>query len=320
MGLFSKSFDPITDLPDLSGKVIIVTGGNAGIGYATVKHLARKGAKVYMAARNKVRAEEAIAKLKQEGLGPGNGEVIWLALDLADPRNAKTTAQDFMGKEERLDVLSKPSYVVVNMITFCFEGVEALFVVNAISPVVLTRELMPVLNRTAAEINSDVRIVVVASEAYTFLRGQLRFRNVDDFNNDFKNAVVPWFARYGYSKLANILYASELHRKLSAQGSPITVVSLNPGAVNTFSRKPQLKMISWLVDILVYPFFVHPDAGAYTSVFAAASSDIVQNPDKFKGAYLLPVGIVHKPTVSGSEELAKELCATIETFLAEKGI
>ncbi|KAF8833682.1 hypothetical protein BDN67DRAFT_916467, partial [Paxillus ammoniavirescens] len=53
MGLFSKSFNPLTDLPDLSGKVIIVTGGNAGIGYATVKHLARKGATVYMAARNK---------------------------------------------------------------------------------------------------------------------------------------------------------------------------------------------------------------------------------------------------------------------------
>lgn len=65
-----------------------------------------------MAARNKTRAEEAIAKLKQEGLGPGNGEVIWLELDLIDPRNAKTAAQEFMSKEKRLDVLSKPSYVV----------------------------------------------------------------------------------------------------------------------------------------------------------------------------------------------------------------
>lgn len=129
MGLFSRSFNPLTDLPDLSGKVIIVTGGkcvcsgrkpfsiltytqSAGIGYATVKHLARKGAKVYMAARNKTRAEEAIAKLKQEGLGPGNGEVIWLELDLIDPRNAKTTAQEFMRKEKRLDILSKSSYIV----------------------------------------------------------------------------------------------------------------------------------------------------------------------------------------------------------------
>lgn len=85
---------------------------SAGIGYATVKHLARKGAKVYMAARNKTKAGEAIAKLKQEGLGPGNGEVIWLELDLIDPRNAKKAAQEFMSKEERLDVLSKPPYVV----------------------------------------------------------------------------------------------------------------------------------------------------------------------------------------------------------------
>lgn len=133
MGLFSKSFDPLADLPDLTGKVIIVTGGkcvppehgfddardnlctfctSAGIGYATVKHLARKGAKVYMAARNKTRAEEAIAKLKAEGLGPGNGEVIWLELDLIDPRNAKTTVQEFMSKEKRLDVLGKQLCVV----------------------------------------------------------------------------------------------------------------------------------------------------------------------------------------------------------------
>ena len=75
------------------------------------------------------------------------------------------------------------------------------------------------------------------------------------------------------------------------------------------------------MDILAYPFFVQPAVGAYTSVFAAASSDIVQNPDEFKGAYLVPVGNVRKPTVAGSsEELANELWAAIETFLADKGI
>lgn len=106
MGIFaSKNFNPDRDIPDLTGKTILVTGGNAGIGYATVKHLARKGAKVYMAARNKARAEAAIAKLKSEGLGPGNGEVIWLELDLGDPRNPKKAAQEFMDKEDRLDVL-----------------------------------------------------------------------------------------------------------------------------------------------------------------------------------------------------------------------
>ena len=79
---------------------------SAGIGYATVKHLARKGAKVYMATRSKARAEAAITKLRSEGLGPGNGEIVWLELDLSDPRNSKKAAQEFMSKESRLDVLS----------------------------------------------------------------------------------------------------------------------------------------------------------------------------------------------------------------------
>ncbi|KIM51180.1 hypothetical protein SCLCIDRAFT_1224792 [Scleroderma citrinum Foug A] len=58
-----------------------------------------------MAARNKVKAEAAISALKEEGLGPGNGEVVWLELDLSDPRNAKRAAKEFMRKEDRLDVL-----------------------------------------------------------------------------------------------------------------------------------------------------------------------------------------------------------------------
>lgn len=79
---------------------------STGIGYGTVKHLARKGAKVYMAARNKGRAEAAVAKLQSEGLEPGNGKVVWLELDLCDPRNSKKAAQEFMNKEDRLDILS----------------------------------------------------------------------------------------------------------------------------------------------------------------------------------------------------------------------
>ena len=75
------------------------------------------------------------------------------------------------------------------------------------------------------------------------------------------------------------------------------------------------------MEILIYPFFTPSDVGAYTSAFAAASPDVVQNPDKFKGAYLVPVGVVSKPKVTANtEELAKELWATIETFLTDKGI
>ncbi|KIK26258.1 hypothetical protein PISMIDRAFT_676035 [Pisolithus microcarpus 441] len=111
MGIFSsKAFNPERDTPDLTGKVALVTGGNAGIGYATVEHLARKGAKVYMASRNKEKAEAAIAKLKALGLE----HVVWLELDLSDPRNAKTAAQEFTNKENRLDILIHNAAACVN--------------------------------------------------------------------------------------------------------------------------------------------------------------------------------------------------------------
>jgi NAD(P)-dependent dehydrogenase (short-subunit alcohol dehydrogenase family) len=319
--LFYKSFNPVTDLPDLSGKVIIVTGGNTGIGYATVKHLARRGAKVYMAARNKSKAEEAITKLKGEGLAPGNGEVIWLELDLSDPRNAKKTAQEFLNKETRLDVLIHNAAVLMEKYQLSTDGVQEIMLVNAISPFVLTRELLPVLNQTAAEPNTDARIVVVASEGHRYVSGTPHFRNLDDFNNEHKSSLVPPFARYCFSKLSNILYASELQRRLDAEGSGITVISLDPGAVNTFSRKPQLQKFSWLVDIIAYPFFVHPDVGGYTSAIAAASPEVAQNRDKYKGAYLVPVGKLRQPSDAARDEgLAKEMWETIEGFLAEKGI
>lgn len=80
---------------------------SAGIGFATVQHLARAGAKVYLAARNESRATGAIARLEHEGLQPGDGEVIWLKLDLSDPRDAKKVAEEFLKREKRLDILGE---------------------------------------------------------------------------------------------------------------------------------------------------------------------------------------------------------------------
>jgi len=105
---FSKAedpFDPATDLVDLKGKVVIVTGGNRGIGYATVRFFARAGAKVYLAARNPQAALEAIQLLDSDGLGPGNGEILFLKLDQSDPRKAKAAAEEFLKRESRLDIL-----------------------------------------------------------------------------------------------------------------------------------------------------------------------------------------------------------------------
>lgn len=82
-----------------------------GIGYATVLHFARAGAKVYLAARNEMAALGAIEKLNVQDLSPGNGEVISLKLDLSDPRKARKSAEEFLKLESRLDILSKGTYL-----------------------------------------------------------------------------------------------------------------------------------------------------------------------------------------------------------------
>ncbi|KAG1856365.1 NAD(P)-binding protein [Suillus subalutaceus] len=313
MGFFSKSFDPATDLPDLSGKVILITGGNTGIGYSTVKHLARRGAKVYMAARNQTKAEEAIAQLKAEGLGPGNGDVIWLELDLKDPRNAKKAGERFMKQEKRLDVLIHNAAILLENYTMTPDGVQEIVMVNVISHIVLTRTLQPLLDQTAAEPNSDVRIVVVASGAYRFVSGETHFRNLDDLNNELKSSLSPTFARYCVSKLMNMLYAFELQRHLTAVGSPITVIALHPGVVNTFSDKPPRSNFKFIIEPITR---VH-----IPRQFAAASEEVAEQRQKYKGAYLTPVGKANRADEGGKDEgLAKELLNTVDKFLEEKGI
>lgn len=82
-------------------------GNSSGIGFTTVQNLARHGAKVYIGARSEERAKAAIERLRAEGLEPGNGELEWLALDLSDPRKVKESAEAFLEKEDRLDILGR---------------------------------------------------------------------------------------------------------------------------------------------------------------------------------------------------------------------
>ncbi|EEB93852.1 hypothetical protein MPER_07442, partial [Moniliophthora perniciosa FA553] len=110
-----EGFNPVKDIVDLRGKVVIVTGGNRGTGYATIQHLLRGGAKVYMGARDEQKALEAIEKLKKdESWKDKGGEVFWLKVDLSDPREAKKAAQNFLNKEKRLDVLVNNAALLID--------------------------------------------------------------------------------------------------------------------------------------------------------------------------------------------------------------
>ncbi|OSD08182.1 NAD-P-binding protein [Trametes coccinea BRFM310] len=324
-GSFSKKpqFDPSKDIPDLTGKVAIVTGGNAGLGYATVQHLVRHGAKVYIGARSEERAKAAIERLRAEGLQPGNGELEWLEVNLSDPAKAKQAAEAFLQKESRLDILVNNAGVM--RIPYNVDGkygIHENMLVNHVSPFVFTNTLKPLLTKTAKELGSDVRVVMVSSHLVSTLKGRdIRFRDVNDFNEKFGNNIYSDMRRYALSKLANILFAKEFQRRVDFEGIPITALSIDPGSVNTEGvyKDPSLRMpiIGPIFKLLFPRIFLTPTVGAYPSVFAAASPVVKEEKDKYKGACIVPPCKLAVPPCPHAEnkELAEELWNTTETIL-----
>ncbi|KAI0073654.1 NAD-P-binding protein [Panus rudis PR-1116 ss-1] len=332
MGVFnSKAFDPLTDLPDLSGKVVIVTGGNRGIGYHTVRFLALRGAKVYLAARSEEKGRAAIEQLRQEvEVGEGEGEyanvsgmgnVEFLELDLSDPKSAKRSAEEFLEREGRLDVLVNNGAILYAPYTKTAYDIQDVMVVNHLSTFGFTTTLLPLLRETAKLPDSDVRIITLSSEAHRLVDNNIRFRGREDFNDEHASMFSPESGRYGRSKLANVLFTRELQRRFDAEGVPIIALSLHPGGVKTDGWEEFTSHNTGFLKFfytLLGSTFVSPDKGAYTPVFAAAASQVRQQAEKYKGAYLMPPGkVVAASKPADSEELAKELWDTSESLLKE---
>ncbi|KAI0339168.1 NAD-P-binding protein [Trametopsis cervina] len=324
MPLFSTGFNPEKDLLDLTGKVIIVTGGNAGIGFTAIQHLVRRGAKVYMGSRNETKAKAAIERLTAEGIG--SGEVRHLSLDLSDPKLAKAAAEDFLTKETRLDVLVNNAAQTLIPYNKALYDIQDVVLVNYFSTVAFTHKLLPLLEKTAEETGTDVRIVNVITTGIKLVPAGKRFRGREDFNEEYAKVFTPRLTRYASSKLAVTIWTRELQRRLKATGSPIIVVASDPGGVHTDGNinfaKQHNAIFSRIFILFSYLFFRSAVKGSYGSVFAAASPTVRENADAYRGAYLdpdrrnlrAPNEDVYK------EDLADELWKSTQTILSEIGV
>ncbi|KAH9926548.1 uncharacterized protein BXZ73DRAFT_102811 [Epithele typhae] len=281
--LRGTKYDPARDLPDLTGKVAIVTGGNAGIGYGDCFHLARKGAKVYMGARSEERAKAAIAQLEEAG-------------------KVKAAAEGFMEKESRLDILVNNAGSLQKPYNLTPEGV--------LDTMMIKYDAAASAQAYGGDPSNDVRIVTLASDSLALVKGlDVRFRSVEDFNREFKEASDPGRCRYAVTKLADALYARALQRQLDAANAPILVLSADPGWVWTpgvsaipFLQKPTMKPVVALLRLLK---FVDPIEGAHSSVFAAASPAVRKEAGRWKGR------------TADDDALADELCASTEEINTE---
>lgn len=155
------TFDPEMDIPDLTGQVIIVTGGNAGLGFESIRQLAKHNpAHIYLAARSKQKAEEAIQKLKETN--PQCPPISFLSLDLASFASIKAAARTFMSSESRLDILMNNAGIMDTPKGLTEDGYEVQFGTNSMGPALFTQLLMPVLQRTG-QVNPEARVVFLSS-------------------------------------------------------------------------------------------------------------------------------------------------------------
>lgn len=241
---------------DMSGKNVIVTGANAGMGLASATELARLGAHVIMVCRNQTRGEAA---LKQARKDSGSTSIDLMTCDLGSLASIRSFGAAFKEKYDRLDVLLNNAGVVTVQRETTVDGFEAMLGVNHLGHFLLTHELLELLLRS-----DQGRIVNLSSGAHKV--GRIHF---DDPGLTKGFNVVKGYAQ---SKLANILFTKELARRLN--NSTVTVNSVHPGAVSTSLGVDRKSGFGKSVHRLLSPFFQTPLEGARTAIYLATSKEV----------------------------------------------
>ncbi|CAG8515405.1 1999_t:CDS:2 [Cetraspora pellucida] len=289
--MFNKKHFVFDNIPDLSGKVAIVTGGNNGIGFITVRELARKNAHVFIASRNKEKGESAVEQIKKE---TKNNAVEFLQLDLQSLNSVKNAAETFLARNLPLHILVNNAGIMATPFETTEDGIQDQFGVNHLGHFLFTILLLPTI-----KVSAPSRIVNVSSLVHNRAKG-IDFDKLND-----PNAYTP-FERYYQAKLANILFTTELAKRLTE-----TNTDLYGSFVSSFGS-----WIKPLVSLGTF-FMLTPNDGALTQLYCATSPEIEEK--NHRGKYFIPFGELGQTNAPAKdEELAKTLWNFSEKFIKEK--
>ncbi|KAG9077456.1 hypothetical protein FS749_010650 [Ceratobasidium sp. UAMH 11750] len=297
----------IDQIPDLAGQVMIVTGGNAGIGRETCKVLLNKGAKVYLAARSKSKADETIEWLKAE---TGGKSPVFLQLDLADLASVRRAVDEFKQKEQKLDVLFNNGGVMAPPIDMkTSTGYDIQFGTNVLGHYLFTVLLLPVLIHTAqTSPRGHSRVVNVASSGHWFApKGGIDYSTLvpNDATSEALRRKLGTQKLYAQSKWANVAFANELARRYESQG--IISTSLHPGVIKTELQR--YMTLGAVLQALVNPLFWPAPYGALTQLYAGTTPE----GSKLSGQYLIPWARLSKSRAdTRDEEAGRKLWAWLE--------
>ena len=243
----------------MNGKVVLITGGNTGIGKETAIALAKLGATVTITSRDPDKGAAALADIRRQA---GSQTVECMRLDLASLANVHRFASEYLATHPRLDVLVNNAGLTLSQRSETQDGFESTIGINHLGHFALTGLLLERLKHS-----TPARIVVLSSDAH---RGALRGLDFDDLQT---RRGYGGLGVYCKSKLANLLFTLELAERL--QGSGVTVNAVHPGVVATeFAGADDVPGLFGLLVKASHVFSISPAKGARTSVYVASAPEV----------------------------------------------
>ena len=250
----------------LDGKLVVITGANTGIGKVTATDLAKRGARVIICCRDMIRAEDAAKDIRQES---GSDLVQVQQLDLASFKSIRKCAQHLLENEDKIDYLINNAGVMRCPQWKTEDGLEMQMGTNHFGHFLFTELVMPLIKKSAAS-GHHPRIVIVSSLAHYWDPAGINFEDIHNEKNYDPKKV------YGQSKLANILHAKELARRLNNTG--ISVYVLHPGVIATELGRHLANQTPKWIGCWLFPLFQwvakSPFHGAQTTLYCTLEDKI----------------------------------------------
>jgi len=299
---WKKADDIVEDIADSKGKVAIVTGPTTGIGLVTARVLARKGIHVILAGRQMERLEAAIKIIRKT---EPYAQLTPIIIDCCSLKSVRSFVDEFVKMKLPLHYLINNAGIMACPYRESPDGFESQFATNHLGHFLLTQLLLPIMKSVSP---TPARIICVASDAHIWsvVKG---LKDVDNFN--LKPKDYTKYGAYGNSKLANMLHALELERRL--HGTNITAYSLHPGIIVT--DLPRNNCCLKCVYCVCNPCFKSVDQGASTTIHCAMSPGI----EKFSGMYFTNCAVARPLTAAGSDgNLAQALWELSEKMVNQE--
>jgi NAD(P)-dependent dehydrogenase (short-subunit alcohol dehydrogenase family) len=283
------------DIPDQYGRVFIITGGSSGCGYETAKAVYNLNGRVYIAGRSSDNAHQAIQRIKSEPAAEhpvvkrGKGELFFLKLDLNDLDSIKSSAEQFLSLESRLDVIwHNAGLGGVPQGSVTVQGFESHLGVNALGPFLFQHYLTPICIKTASRTDiqqNSTRVIWVTSSGH---RGAPKPDGInwDDMNMHSEGGLKAMW-KYGQSKAMNVMFAHEFARRYGPRG--LISLSLHPGSLKTQFQRHQ----PWAFKALTSPLLYDQHYGGLTELFAGFNRQVdttMMESSGHNGEYVEPWG------------------------------